>query len=188
MLAQIPPILADDSQLISARIIEVMGIYQKADRWASKTDFDKKKYSDLLFNYAGFLCDYGMYYDAEVVFLRQLPLVKELYGEDHPSTAASYNNIGSVYHSQGDYPKALGYYSKALAIIEKVLGLEHPDTARSYNNIGSVYYSQGDYPKALEYYSKALAIIENKLGKGHPNTQTVWNNIEIIKSKMDSQD
>ena len=175
--AKIPNILADESQLISARIVEVMGLYQKADSWASKTDYDKEKYSDLLFNYAYFLDDYGMYYDAEAVFLRLIPLAEELYGQEHKNTATSYNNIGSVYKNQGDYPKALEYYGKALAIVEEVLGKDHPDTATTYNNIGLVYDNQGNYPKALEYYGKALAIYEKVLGKDHPSTATTYNNI-----------
>ncbi len=180
LLAQIPAILDDESQLISARIVEVMGLYQKADRWASKTDYDKEKYSDLLFDYAGFLYDYGMYYDAEAVLLRQIPLAEELYGKEHENTAASYNNIGGVYKKQGDYPKALEYLKKALAIKEKVLGEDHPDTATDYNNIGLVYKNQGDYTKALEYYGKALAIDENVLGKDHPGTATDYNNIGTV--------
>ena len=180
LLAKIPDILADESQLISARIVEAMGLYQKADRWASKTNYDKEKYSDLLNDYAGFLDDYGMYYDAEAVWIRQIPLAEELYGKEHEKTATSYNNIGLVYDNQGDYPKALEYYGKALAIGEKVLGKDHPDTATTYNNIGEVYREQGDYPKALEYYGKALVIKEKVLPKDHPSTATTYNNIGLV--------
>lgn len=121
LLAQIPGVLADESQLVSTRIVEVMGLYQKADRWASKTDYDKEKYSDLLFDYAVFLYKYGMYYDAEAVWLRQIPLAEELYGKEHKNTATSYNNIGLVYKAQGDYPKAL-------KIRKARLGDDHPYT------------------------------------------------------------
>ena len=178
--AQIPDILDDESQLISARIVEVMGLYQKADRWASKTGYDKEKYSDLLFDYAQFLNKYGMYYDAEAVWLRQIPLAEELYGKEHEKTATSYNEIGVAYRNQGNYPKALEYYGKALAIDEKVLGKDHRSTAIDYNNIGLVYWRQGDYPKALEYYGKALAIYEKVLGKDHSFTATTYNNIGTV--------
>ena len=43
-------------------------------------------------------------------------------GEQHVDTAQSYNNIASVYKSQGDYAKALEFYQKSLNIIIKVLG------------------------------------------------------------------
>jgi tetratricopeptide (TPR) repeat protein len=56
-------------------------------------------------------------------------------GLEHPDTATSYNNIGGVYASQGDYPKALEYYLKALAILENKLGKDHPYTQTVWNNI-----------------------------------------------------
>ena len=94
--------------------------------------------------------------------------------------AISYNNIGSVYDNQGDYPKALEYHLKALAIREKALGQDHPDVAMSYNNIGIVYSYQGDYPRSLEYHLKALSIWEKVLGQGHPNVATSYNNIGSV--------
>lgn len=43
-------------------------------------------------------------------------------GEDHPDVAITYNNLGNVHESQGDYPKALEYYGDALGIWLKALG------------------------------------------------------------------
>jgi tetratricopeptide (TPR) repeat protein len=93
---------------------------------------------------------------------------------------ASASNIANVYDSQGEYAKALLWYSMALAIREKVLGAEHPDTAEIYNNIAGVYDNQGDYAKALELYSKVLAIEEKVLGAEHPSTATTYNNIAVV--------
>ena len=53
----------------------------------------------------------------------------------HPDTAMSYNNIGLVYNSQGDYDQALEYCQKALEIFEKALGAEHPYTKTVKENI-----------------------------------------------------
>ena len=54
--------------------------------------------------------------------------------------AASYNNIGMVYDSQGKYEEALEVYQKALEIRTRVFGSDHPDVANSYLGIGNVYY------------------------------------------------
>ena len=177
LLAQIPSVMSAETDSISARIIEAIGLYQKADRWAGATAYDKEKYSDLLFDYAQFLYKYGLYRDAESIYLRLIPLAEELYGKEHEKTASSYNEIGVVYHAQGDYVKALEYLQKALAIWEKVLGTAPPSIATSYNNIGMVYHAQGDYGKALEYYQKALAIREEVLGTEHSSTALSYNNI-----------
>ena len=68
-----------------------------------------------------------------------LNIRKKILGEEHPDTATSYNNIGSIYNNMGDNKKALEYYELSLNIRKKILGEEHPDTATSYNNIGLIY-------------------------------------------------
>ncbi len=177
LLLKASTLMADASIPIEDRISQTQALYAQADQAAKEVDYDKEKYSDLLFDYAVFLYRYGLYHDAEEIYLRQIVLAEELYGLEHPSTATSYNNIGLVYDNQGDYGKALEYYLKALAIHEKTLGREHPSTATSYNNIGLVYGNQGDYGKALEYFFKALAIHEKTLGPEHPDIATLYNNI-----------
>jgi tetratricopeptide (TPR) repeat protein len=95
-----------------------------------------------------------------------------------------YNSIASVYHNQGDYPRALEWYHKALAFKENAFGKEHPDTATTYNNIAVVCHNQGDYPLAFEWYGKALAVYEKALGREHPGTATIYNNIALVFGKQ----
>ena len=126
----------------------------------------------------------GNYPKALEFYTKALNIQEKILGKDHPDTALSYNNIGSVYNRMGDYTKALEFYTKALNIREKVLGKDHPDTALSYNNIGYVYSSMGDYPKALEFYAKALNIEEKVLGNDHPATANSYNNIGYVYDGM----
>ena len=180
LLQQTSMVMADVTVPIEQRIQKAHDLYRKADERAANTLYDKAKYAKLLFDYADFLYKYGKYKESEKIYLRQIAHSEELYGNENADTATSYNNIGLVYNSQGDYAKALEYILKAFEIREKVLGKEHPDTAESYNNIGAVYDSQGDYAKALEYYFKALEIREKVLGKEHPDTATSYNNIGLV--------
>ena len=180
LLQQTKTVMANEDETIAARIFKVIELYKKADQWAAATAYDKEKCSGLLYDYAGFLNKFGLYHDAEAVYLRQIAIAEELYGKEHEKTAKSYNNIGLVYKRQSDYGKALEYYFKALAIREKVLGTEHSSTATSYNNIAGVYYAQGDYGKALEYYFKTSEIFEKVLGTEHPDTATSYNNIGAV--------
>ncbi len=117
------------------------------------------------------------YRKAQKLYEKALAISERVLGEEHPSTATSYNNLAYVYESQGEYGKAEGLYEKALAIRERVLGEEHPDTATSYNNLAGVYESQGEYGKAEGLYEKALAISERVLGEEHPSTATSYNNL-----------
>ena len=188
LLQEREKIMADEGIAIAEKIVRIITLYKKADQWAAATAYDKEKYSDLLYDYAQFLYKYGLYKDAEQVFLRQIAIAEELYGKEHENIAASYNEIGLVYDRQGDYGKALEYYFKALAIKEKVLGTEHPSTATSYNNIAGVYYAQNDNDNALKYLNKAYQIYEKVLGPNHPNTKNALIGISIINEALGLND
>ena len=66
----------------------------------------------------------------------------KLLGPEHPSVAVTYGNMGLVYDSMGDFPKALEYHNRDLEIKIQVFGPEHLVVAETKTNIGSVYYSQ----------------------------------------------
>jgi len=111
---------------------------------------------------------------------KELDIRKKIQVKENTDIATLYNEIGYIYHLQGDNSKASEFYQKALKIDEKIFGNEHPEVATDYNNIGGVYYSQGDYSKGLEYYQKALKIDEKVFGNEHPNVATSYNNIGAV--------
>jgi len=68
----------------------------------------------------------------------------------------SLNNLGVIYNTEGELPKALEYYYKSLnqrELIKDSLGL-----AEALSNIGNIYATQGDIEKALEFTEKSLDI------------------------------
>jgi tetratricopeptide (TPR) repeat protein len=64
-------------------------------------------------------------------------------GEDHPDVATSYNNLASLYESQGRYGEAEPLFKKALAICEQQLGLDHPTTITVKENYESFLREEG---------------------------------------------
>ena len=177
LLVKASYMLADEQYAIKERVEKTHSIYQKALDLAMECDYEEEKLYKLLSDYCNFLIIYAKYDEALEIAQRCVELSEELYGENHPDTATSYDNIGCAYDSKGDYDTALEYYNKALAIRQQVLGENHSDTATSYNNIGVVYANKGDYDTALEYDNKALAIKKQVLGENHPDTATSYNNI-----------
>ena len=92
------------------------------------------------------------------------------------SKSVALNNIGIIYKHQGDFAKAIEYYSESQKIREEIE--DKPGIAATLNNIGLIYRDQGDFAKAIEYYSKSLKIREeigDKLG-----VAMSLNNIGII--------
>lgn len=128
-----------------------------------------------------FLGDYskGMTYNT-----RALTIQKRVEGENHPTVATAYNNMGVSCIDMGRYSQALVYLNKALSIREKLVGKKHSDVATLYNNIGGVYSDLGEYSKALEYYNKALNINQKVLGKECPDVALSYNNLGSVYSKL----
>ena len=90
--------------------------------------------------------------EAEPHLREALAIRKKVLGEDHPDTAASYNNLAYCLNSLGTAAQALPRYEKALAIRKRVHGEEYPDIATSYNNVASCLVSQGKAAQALPLY------------------------------------
>ena len=98
-----------------------------------------------------------MYYE------KYLAIILKKLGFNHPDVATSYNNLGGVYYSKGNYDRAIEYYEKSLVIRLEKLDSNHPDLATSYNNLGGAYYFKKQYEKSLEYFKEALSIGKQNL-------------------------
>jgi tetratricopeptide (TPR) repeat protein len=68
---------------------------------------------------------------------------------DQKGLAASYNNLGVAYRTQGALDKALEYYINSLHIYEAIDNKE--GIATSKNNIANIYTMKRDYSQALKY-------------------------------------
>ncbi|OGS45170.1 MAG: hypothetical protein A2539_08945 [Elusimicrobia bacterium RIFOXYD2_FULL_34_15] len=95
-----------------------------------------------------------------------------------------YQNIGVIYHAQGNYNRALEYYNKALEISSKLKNQQGVNQV--FNNIGLIYFSKSDYKKALEYYNKALE--KNKNIGNNRDIASNYNNIGSVYDSMGNYD
>jgi tetratricopeptide (TPR) repeat protein len=68
---------------------------------------------------------------------------------DKKGLAASYNNLGVAYRTQGALDKALEYYIKSLHLYEEIDNKE--GVATSKNNIANIYTMKRDYSQAMKY-------------------------------------
>ncbi|WP_299212877.1 tetratricopeptide repeat protein [uncultured Dokdonia sp.] len=78
--------------------------------------------------------------------------------------ASSYNTLGSVSRSLGEYESSIEYYKKVYEYrksLEKEETLEKEDdrilNSSTLNNLGMVYMDMGDYPEAILNFKKGLA-------------------------------
>ena len=137
---------------------------------------------------------YNMYYEGKGVQVdyrkaakwaeRIWQYYKEKYGEEHPSTLNTLNNLAATYGELGDHRKALELQEKVYATECKILGEKHPDTLNTLNNLAVTYGKLGDHKKALEVQEKVYALQCKILGEEHPDTLTALNNLTYTYGKL----
>ena len=183
--SQAKNVMNDTAVPVDERIQRAADIYRQAEKLADKSGMDEKKRESLLSDSARFFYEYGMYREALSRYKQLITLRETLYGQEHPTTASAYHDIGEVYRNLCDYTNALEYNAKALDIRKKLFGEKHVDTAESYNDTGLVYFYQGKYDKASELFQKAKAICEEVVGKNHPIMADSYLNIGMLYMKQE---
>jgi tetratricopeptide (TPR) repeat protein len=76
--------------------------------------------------------------EARPYHQRALAIREKALGPDHPNTAQSLNNLGSLLKGMGNLAEARPYYQRALAILEKALGPDHPHTQLVRDNLANL--------------------------------------------------
>ena len=97
--------------------------------------------------FAEFYDNQGLFAAGEPLHKRALAIKEKAVGPDHPSVAASLNNMAEQYDAKGQYALAEPLYRRSLAIWEKVLGPEHADVAECLQLVGGL----------LKYYYRRAA-------------------------------
>lgn len=98
--------------------------------------------------------------------------------------SALQNNLGRLYHDQGNYEAAETFYQKALyGRIEK-LGIKHRTTLTSISNLGELYHSQRNYEEAQKYLELAYKIRRKILGPMDHDTLKSMNDLAVVYKDM----
>lgn len=126
-----------------------------------------------LFHRAGvYLYERALYEQAEVFFKRALLIGEKVDGPEDPNTAATLQQLASLYQNTAQYGQAEDLYRRALAICEKSLGPEHLATAAILHELARLYQNKGRYRQAEVLYQRALRIKEHTEGPDDPDTAT----------------
>jgi tetratricopeptide (TPR) repeat protein len=91
-----------------------------------------------------------------------------------------YHMSARVYDNQGNYPKAVRYYSQSLEIKKKTVHARHPSLIPTYSNIALVCEHMGQYSRALEFYEICLRLSKKYLPANHPDLATIYNNSAAV--------
>ncbi|XP_075255356.1 uncharacterized protein LOC142348076 [Convolutriloba macropyga] len=105
-------------------------------------------------------------------------------GRDHPSVAATLNNLAVLFGRRGRYRDAEPLCKRALEIREKALGPDHPDVAKQLNNLALLCQNQNKYDEVEAYYKRAQKIYEDRLGPDDTNVAKTKNNLAAAYMKQ----
>jgi tetratricopeptide (TPR) repeat protein len=90
-----------------------------------------------------------------------LKLRSQLFGERHPSVAASWNNLGEDYTALKQWQEALRHHERALTLRLEIYPPGHLYIAQSRANLGAVFATLGEYARATDEYQQAIDIQRN---------------------------
>jgi tetratricopeptide (TPR) repeat protein len=134
--------------------------------------------TDRIFSRAGqFLESQGQLSQAIEYHSRSVAAAARLFGEDHPSTLISRNNLAAAYRATGQVERALPLYERTLEDAVRVWGEDHPNTLMSQNNLAVSCWASGQVERGLSLFERTLEHRERVLGHDHPDTLMSWNNL-----------
>jgi tetratricopeptide (TPR) repeat protein len=106
---------------------------------------------------------------------------------DRNGMAASNNNLGVAYRSQGALDKALQYYIAALRIYEELKSKE--GIALTKNNISNIYAMKKDYGQAMHYLEESYKTLvelgdQKKIIGSMNNLGNLYSDIQLYEQAM----
>lgn len=97
----------------------------------------------------------GEYANARLMLEQAYQEAKRAFGNEHPDTLGTMNNLAEVLRAQGDLDAAHHLHQQTLDITRRVLGDEHPHTLASMNNLARVLDDLGRHEEAERLRAEA---------------------------------
>ena len=108
-----------------------------------------------------------VYTETEGLYRSALAIQEQALGAEHPTIAATLNNLGALLDQSGRHSEAEPLQRRALAVLEKSLGPLHPDTAATLTTLAVSLDRQGKLVEAEATYRRA---VETSRHAGNPRT------------------
>ena len=160
------------------------------DRLSPHGSLDPEKIVGLLNRVARFLqFRSALYPDAVRLLRRAIDIASRQWGDSHPDTLKSMNDLALTLRArgdQGDLGEARELQERVLEGCRQALGESHPNTFESMGHLASTLYAQGALGEARALQERVLEGCRRVSGEEHPDTLTSMNNLaEMLGAQGD---
>lgn len=170
LLLQADILDADYSIPVEERVERVKAIYEKANLWAQKCDYETGDYLNLLYNAVEFLRRYSLFDEALPLAEVLVKLSEEVSdNEAGPLNSYAYSLYGDIHNLMGNSPEALKYQLKAVEGWDLVEEDNRDEDWMAFkiellHKVASSYTLMGEADKTLEAADLALHLIDSADG------------------------
>lgn len=126
--------------------------------------------------------DTGKYLEALRFIKKADENTQDYHGENHPRMADIYNEYGNIYLSQGEFIKALNYYTKSSRIYKNHQVQEQ--YAKALTNMGFTYYALGEIENAEKFLADSIAEYLKISKDKNPNYRLIYTYLDYSKIKF----
>lgn len=121
----------------------------------------------------------GDYAQSKKMFEICRDIKLKLFGENHPGTLLTLNDLGSLLRSKGEWDEAEVILKKCLDLRIESLGEKHRDTLITMNNYGCLLRNKGSFHEAEKTFRQCWELRKIELGEEHPDTLTSMNYVAL---------
>ncbi len=122
----------------------------------------------------------GQYEQSLPLYQQAFDIHLSTFGDRHPDTALSLNNLAIIHQSMGNDTAAEPLFKQAIDIYESV-GTDHPIVFTILQKLVRLYISKGEHPRAGALLSRWLEICNAQLPNGHFQTQQIQTALVNLK-------
>ena len=147
-----------------------------------RDDFDSTAIRVMISEMARLMCEVECYDTSIEMYKILLPECQNKCGKRHPSTAAIYMDIATLFWKQKKYLKALDCYEKALHIYKRNYGSKHHKVAMCYEWASRCMCCVEMYRKAASYGEKAVKSYTAVYGELNENVKNCYESLTFAYS------
>ena len=136
---------------------------------------------------AGALAGQGRHEEASAETRVSLAILEATLGADHPTVAATRNDLATTLLALGHPPQAERELRAALATFERTLPDEHPNLVIVRTNLGDALAAQGDLDGARAVLERAVAVAERIEGSVQARADARRALAKVLRRSPDGQ-